>query len=105
MNAQEVFLLRQQARDAQAARDARLVELHRVAAAALAGADAPSVKRAALAQVARWEAAHLCSPHYIALWQKILALPAADARSAMLIPDGEGPALRQNTPFGFLMRV
>jgi hypothetical protein len=100
----QIAALRQQARAAKSAQDARLVSLHHAAAAALAAPGAGVVREAALAQVSRWEAGRLCSSHYIALWRNILALAPAEAEQAMLQPDGEGPALRQNTPFGFLLR-
>jgi hypothetical protein len=34
----------------------------------------------------------------------MLAMTPSDAERAMLLPDGEGPTLRQNIPFGFLLR-
>jgi hypothetical protein len=104
MDDSQLLVLRQQARAAKAGTDAALLALHRQAAEALAGPRAEFVRGAALSRVAQWESGRLCSSHYIALWRNILGQPLATARDAMLQADGEGPALRQNTPFSFLMR-
>lgn len=105
MTPPDPLLLRQQARAAKAARDAALLDLHRAAAKALASENGGDVRRAALARVDLWEREHLCSMRYVHAWRRILGLPSAAAAADMLRPDGEGPALRQNTPFGFLHRA
>ena len=104
MDTSQLLALRQQARDDKAKADLVLLALHRKAADALAGSRAGVVRQAALAHIAKWELDRLCSPHYVKGWRDILALSVSAAREAMLQEDGEGPALRQNTPFSFLMR-
>ena len=95
---------RRQARAEKSVRDEQLIALHRDAALALSGPDAATVLANALSQISRWEAGKLCSTHYIDRWRSILAMEPLEAEKAMLQPDGDGPALRQNSPFGFLLR-
>ncbi|MBW7902738.1 MAG: hypothetical protein H3C26_14750 [Rhodocyclaceae bacterium] len=97
-----IFQARQQARAVKAHADIALFELHRRAVDALMGPDAESVVQKASDQIRKWEAGRLCSQHYIDAWRNILSMPPDAASKAILQPDGDGPALRQNTPFGFL---
>lgn len=56
--------------------------------------------QAALDQVKRWEAEHLCSADYIERWRQWLALPIAELAPLMCsAAQGWGPAMRQNSPF------
>lgn len=85
--------------------DEELVRLHERAADAMMNClGAESVRFRALSQVDKWEKGSLCSPKYISMWRSILNMPPVAARQAMLRRDGEGAALRQNSPFGFLKK-
>ena len=103
MDRQSLILqARQQARASKAHADIALIELHQRAVDALLGPDAEMVVRKASDQIRKWESGRLCSKHYIDAWKNILSMPVDAASKLILRPDGEGPALRQNTPFGFL---
>jgi len=97
---------RRLARQEKAKRDAELMQLHVEAANALAGSGAQQVRERALLKIDAWEKKGLCSRYYIDEWRRMLNLPLEAMRQAMLRQDeqGWGTALRQNTPFGFLMR-
>jgi hypothetical protein len=105
MSDEELFEQRRLARQEKARRDDALLQLHVMAADALSD---PSSRRAsqvrgeALSWINTWEEKKLCSPYYIAEWRRMLSLPPAEMRQAMLRAHVEGIALRQNTPFGFL---
>jgi hypothetical protein len=104
MNQSSILEQRRQARAEKHLVDATLIELHVKACDALSNASAGNgVRERALQQVARWESAHLCDMHYADAWRNILNLPLASIRPAMLRNDAEGIALRQNSPFGFLI--
>lgn len=104
MNQTIILEQRRQARAEKHLVDATLIELHMKACDALANPSASdNVRERALQQVARWESAHLCDMHYVDAWRNILNLPLASIRPAMLRNDAEGVALRQNSPFGFLV--
>jgi hypothetical protein len=103
MNQSAILEQRRQARAEKCLVDAALVELHVKACGALSGASGGAVRERALQQVARWESAHLCEMHYIDAWRNILNLPLASIKAAILREDAEGIALRQNSPFGFLI--
>lgn len=104
MNQATILEQRRQARAEKGLVDSALVELHVKACEALANPSASeSVRERALQQVARWESAHLCDVHYVDAWRNILNLPLASIKPAMLRNDAEGIALRQNSPFGFLV--
>lgn len=104
MNQTIILEQRRKARAEKFLVDAALVELHVKAYDALSNSSAGSdVRERALQQVARWESAHLCDMHYVDAWRNILNLPLASIRPAMLRNDAEGVALRQNSPFGFLI--
>jgi hypothetical protein len=104
MSDDEILQQRRLARRQNSERDERLVRLHRFAADAMAGAQARQVRQRALTWVDTWEEKALCSPRYIAEWRRILDLPPVLLRQAMLRDGDEGVALRQNTPFGFLLK-
>lgn len=105
MNEAAVLEQRRQARAAKHLVDAALVDLHlKAASALLSPSESADVRAQALQQVARWERDHLCNPRYVDAWRTILNLPLASIQSAMLRDDSEGVALRQNSPFGFLLR-
>ena len=100
--------LRRKAKAAQTHRDAQLLDLHRLACAHLQVATpdaAQSLRDKARTQVDRWERGNLCSSRYIVAWRKILTMSAKELQAAVLRADAEGLALRQNTPFGFLVRT
>ncbi len=104
MNQSIILEQRRQARAEKNLVDAALVELHVKACEALSNSSAGNgVRERALQQVARWESAHLCDMHYVDAWRNILNLPLASIKPAMLRNDAEGVALRQNSPFGFLV--
>jgi hypothetical protein len=95
---------RRLARREKSKRDAELLQLHVLAVNAMTGSRSQHVRERALSWVDTWEKEALCSPCYITKWRYILNLPASELHQAMLRPDAEGVALRQNTPFGFLKR-
>ena len=104
MNDSEILESRRQARAAKQHVDAGLIELHRTAVRALLDANqGEKVRQRALEQVAKWDHEHLCSSHYIQAWQTILNSPTGSMESQILRNDVEGIALRQNSPFGFLL--
>lgn len=102
----EILELRRQARAGKSAGDARLVDLHRRAADELVNPErGAEVRNKALQQVARWERDHLCNPRYVKAWRGILNLPVVSVKAAILRDDAEGVSLRQNSPFGFLVKM
>ncbi len=104
MNETAVLEQRRQARAAKHLVDNALFDLHLKAANALHDpASCSDVRERALRQVAKWEHDHLCNPRYVETWRSILGMPAESMRVAMLRDDAEGIALRQNSPFGFLL--
>ncbi len=104
MNETAVLEQRRQARAAKHLVDNDLLDLHLQAVDALFDPKGGSNVRAqALQQVAKWESGHLCNPRYVEAWRNILNLPEPTMRMAMLQDDSEGIALRQNSPFGFLL--
>lgn len=103
MNQSAILEQRRQARAEKDLVDTALVELHVKAYDALSSASGDDVRKRALQQVARWESAHLCDKHYVDAWRNILNLPLASIEPAILRKDAEGIALRQNSPFGFLI--
>jgi hypothetical protein len=104
MSTDEILEQRRLARAQKSERDARLVWLHQLAAEAMAGAQSQAVRERALSRIESWEQKALCSRRYIVEWRRILDLPPALRRQAMLRDGDEGIALRQNTPFSFLMK-
>ena len=106
MNEEAILEQRRQARAAKHLVDSSLLDLHRKAAAALlAQREGEQVRERALQQVEKWDRGHLCNPHYVQAWRNILDLPVAFIPAAMLREDAEGIALRQNSPFGFLIKA
>ncbi len=96
---------RAQARAAKRLRDAGVLTFHERAVAALLDPDqGRAVREQAFASIDLWERGQLCEPWYIDTWRAILALPAASVAAAILRTDDDGVALRQNSPFGFMMR-
>jgi hypothetical protein len=104
MSDDEILEQRRLARQEKNKRDAELMQLHVLAADAMAGSESQQVRERALSTVSAWEERSLCSSDYIAEWRRVLSLPLSALRQAMLRPDDDGVALRQNTPFGFLKR-
>jgi len=104
MSDDEILEQRRLARQEKSKRDAELMQLHMLAADAMMGVSAQQVRERALSTVNAWEERSLCSSDYIAEWRRMLSLPSLALRQAMLRPDDDGVALRQNTPFGFLKR-
>lgn len=102
MDNQDILRQRRLARLQKASVDARLLELHRVAVAALDQGDV-TILTQALEQIDKWESRNLCNTLYIQAWKSILSLPPKARAEAMLREDAQGIALRQNSPFGFLM--
>ncbi len=104
MNPSALLEQRRQARSAKQLVDAGLLDLHKQAADALLDPkQGKLVREHALHQIDKWDRGHLCNPHYVQAWRDILSLPAPSIRAAILRPDAEGIALRQNSPFGFLV--
>ena len=104
MSEAELLLMRRRARAEKSLNDAALTTLHRKALDAMRDAvQGERVRSRALEQVDKWERDRLCHVRYVQEWRRILALPAAAMPSAMLRDDDEGVALRQNSPFGFLV--
>ena len=104
MSDDEILEQRRLARQEKSKRDAELLQLHELAADAMAGSEARQVRERALSRVDAWEEKGLCSRYYIDEWRRMLSLPPQALRQAMLRQDGDGTAFRQNTPFSFLMR-
>jgi len=99
----EILEQRRLARQEKSRRDAALLRLHEKAVDAMAGTEAQQVRERALSSVNVWQEQALCSLHYIIEWRRILNLPPQALRQAVLRNDAEGIALRQNSPFEFLM--
>ena len=104
MNESMVLEQRRQARAAKHLVDSALLDLHRKAANALLATEkGAQIRERALRQVEKWDRQHLCNPRYVQAGRNILDLPAASIPAAILREDAEGIALRQNSPFGFLL--
>lgn len=104
MNSTTLLEQRRQARAAKQLVDASLLDLHKKAATALQDPQqGQQVREHALHQIDKWDRGHLCSIHYVQAWRDILSLPAPSIPAAILRQDAEGIALRQNSPFGFLV--
>ncbi len=81
-----------------------LRSLHERAVEALTDpASCDRVRAAALARVAQWEIGHLCHTSYVTTWRALLNLPVAELAVRVLSDSSEAVALRQNSPFGFLV--
>lgn len=105
MSEAEILEQRRQARAAKRLVDEGLVALHQRAVFALLDpAKGEHVREHALQQVAKWDRNLLCNPRYVLAWRNILNLPAEAMRGAILRDDAEGVSLRQNSPFGFMVR-
>jgi hypothetical protein len=105
MNEADILEQRRLARSGKQLIDADLVALHRRAVEALLdAARGNEVRRRALSQVEKWDRGHLCNPHYIKAWRDILLMPTSAIGLAILRDDAEGVSLRQNSPFGFLVK-
>ncbi|MCL2589386.1 MAG: hypothetical protein FWD67_00580 [Betaproteobacteria bacterium] len=103
MSDEEILEQRRLARLEKSKRDSELMQLHVLAADAMAGSGSQQLRERALSRVDAWEEKALCSLRYITEWRRMLSLPPPALRQAMLRHDADGAALRQNTPFGFLM--
>lgn len=105
MDSAEVLHRRRVARAAKDEADRSLWLLHQRAAELLADpVRGEEVRTRAKAQVELWAARQLCNERYVTAWRQILAGPPGGVSEAMLGAGDEGVALRQNTPFGFLLR-
>lgn len=102
MEDQDILRQRHLARLQKASVDARPLKLHRAAATALNNDDG-AVLAQALKQIDKWELRNLCNPYYVQTLRDILSLPPLERATAMMSDDAQGTALRQNSPFGFLM--
>jgi len=97
---QERLFARQQARLRQASIDVGRLHFHELVAQQLANhSKRPKLLADAHARISQWEQDGLCWSGYVVAWKSILAMPLPQLRSAILAADGEGPALRQNSPF------
>jgi len=94
---------RRLARQAKARHDEELRQFHVQVADAMNGSEAQQMRERALLSVHIWQEKALCSRYYIDEWRRILNLPPQALRQAITRDDGEGIALRQNSPFEFLM--
>ncbi len=104
MDSSALLEQRRQARAAKQLLDASLLDLHKKAAAALLDPQqSRQVREHALHQIDKWDRGHLCNLHYVQAWRNILNLPSPSIPAAILRQDAEGIALRQNSPFGFLV--
>ncbi len=104
MNETAILEQRRQARAEKHLADANLLALHKQAAEALLDPKlGVQVREHALRQVDKWDSGRLCNLHYVQAWRRILSLPAPSIPAAILRQDAEGIALRQNSPFGFLV--
>ena len=66
--------------------------------------EGPEIRAQATRTVDQWERERRCDAYYVRAWRRILALPTARLAEEVLRADDEGIALRQNSPFGFLLR-
>lgn len=104
MSEAEILMLRRRARAEKSLNDAAMAAFHRKALDAMHDpSGGAQVRLRASQQVDKWERDHLCHIRYVSEWRRILALPAAAMPAAILRDDDEGVALRQNSPFGFLV--
>ncbi len=104
-NTADVIEQRHLARIGKHRSDDRLFDLHRKAVDALLDQrDSERVRRLALERVEKWDNEKLCNPRYIAAWRNILNMPVASMCESILTDEPEGVSLRQNSPFGFLLR-
>ncbi len=105
MSEAEILLLRRRARAEKSLNDVAMAAFHRKALDAMQDpSEGEQVRLRASQQVDRWERESLCHMRYVNEWRRILALPASAVPAAILREDDEGVALRQNSPFGFLVR-
>ena len=105
MNTEDVIKQRRLARVVKHQSDDSLVDFHRKAVAALLDQqDGERVRRLALQRVEKWDSEQLCNPRYVKAWRTILNMPVATMCESILTNDPEGVSLRQNSPFGFLLR-
>ncbi len=87
------------------ARDARLLSFHLKIYALLQTSDrAPAIREKAKARVALWKDQRLCHVDYINTWTLMIDNLSEYQAKALDDPSDNGVALRQNTPFSFLMR-
>jgi len=86
----------------------RLDRRHRHAMLATGLLMAPTSRARALvaeagANVDRWERDHLCSPHYIVRWRRMLAGSVSRVARSLLRDDEWTDALFQNSPWAFAL--
>ena len=104
MSESDILLQRRRARAEKSRNDAALADLHRQALHAMEQqGQEESIRQTALRRVDMWERDRLCNARYVVEWRRILALPVAAMPAAVWRDDDEGVALRQNSPFGFLV--
>jgi hypothetical protein len=104
MNEAEIIEQRRLARLGKSQSDERLTGLHLKAVESLLDQlEGEQVRKRALERVAKWDSEQLCNPRYVKAWRTILNLPVAAMCASILSEDPEGTALRQNSPFGFLL--
>jgi hypothetical protein len=106
MGKSKILALRRQARADKCRDDDELMALHCYALRELANPEnGPRVLRQALSRVQKWENNNLCHPRYVAAWRRILSLPIDVMELEVLRNDDAGLSLRQNSPFGFLVKA
>ena len=104
MTQTELLELRNAARASKRSADAELLRKHGSVVEALRSrVEGRSIRADARLMVALWEREARCESYYVHAWRRILALPASRLADEILREDDEGVALRQNSPFGFLL--
>jgi len=95
-----VLRARAEARAQQTRIDAGRMEKHQRMVSLMADRDQrEALLAAAEAHVSRWERNGLCWSGYVSAWRNLLAMPVDQMSRIILAADGDGPALRQNSPF------
>ncbi len=95
-----VLRARAEARAHQAQIEACRLEKHVLVVALMADNERRAdLVAAAEVHVARWERNSMCWSGYISAWRNMLAMPVDQMAQIILAPSGDGPALRQNSPF------
>ncbi|OEU71314.1 MAG: hypothetical protein BA863_03405 [Desulfovibrio sp. S3730MH75] len=105
MRRSEILLARRIAQLEKLQKDKDLKDLHLKVFEALSDPNRKEeVLRRALKNIDMWEYRQLCSQIYIKSWREILQKEGLPLKESLVGDYVEGIALRQNTPFGFLLR-
>jgi len=102
MQREEILAARRQARKDFELKGLELLELHKRALLLVRQGHGEFILCRAHEMIDIWERSNLCSRYYIDKWRAMLASPE-EGISFAISSAPEAPALRQNTPFGFLM--